>query len=371
MFTPDHPPIREAVRPISNSAIPDDMPHDMPEKYIPPGVPQHILDNMTTEAVKISMDRASEERDQDKQAARQLEVTSNWEKYQKMQRDIRTTSKEAAQNALHNNGHSSHIQASERPPFTSRLFANPEMGNNMEYRASATLPSNYVRKPLLTLVSNGNRAEDYPLLGVDITISPSGLVQERPRQFGETPRYYAPSGIGANSPLRTFGTHSTPDRRDLSGSFGFGSTINPPYPGFGDLFNRSEGFGSGFGIGNPVKSTPSTLGWIPPSTAITPTWGLTAPVQESAITLIPENVSTSPKESDNHVVEETPKKVPERTLTQDEIDDRIDCVVCRERQRNTVFFPCRHLICCSTCTPSLKICPICRAVIDSCTIVYI
>lgn len=44
-----------------------------------------------------------------------------------------------------------------------------------------------------------------------------------------------------------------------------------------------------------------------------------------------------------------------------EPDERLRCVVCWERERNTVAFPCRHLACCAACARKLRDCPVCRA----------
>jgi len=39
------------------------------------------------------------------------------------------------------------------------------------------------------------------------------------------------------------------------------------------------------------------------------------------------------------------------------------CKVCMDREANTVFLPCGHLVCCDTCSPSLRNCAVCRALI--------
>jgi len=39
------------------------------------------------------------------------------------------------------------------------------------------------------------------------------------------------------------------------------------------------------------------------------------------------------------------------------------CKVCMDRETNTVFLPCGHLVCCEACAKSLSDCPICRSVI--------
>jgi len=39
------------------------------------------------------------------------------------------------------------------------------------------------------------------------------------------------------------------------------------------------------------------------------------------------------------------------------------CKVCMDREVNTVFLPCGHLVCCDTCSPALRNCAVCRALI--------
>lgn len=41
------------------------------------------------------------------------------------------------------------------------------------------------------------------------------------------------------------------------------------------------------------------------------------------------------------------------------------CVICMDKERNLVFNPCSHVVCCSICSKSLKSCPICDRVIVS------
>ena len=40
--------------------------------------------------------------------------------------------------------------------------------------------------------------------------------------------------------------------------------------------------------------------------------------------------------------------------------DVLECAVCLCNAKNTVFIPCGHFYTCSTCSPQLKTCPICR-----------
>jgi len=40
--------------------------------------------------------------------------------------------------------------------------------------------------------------------------------------------------------------------------------------------------------------------------------------------------------------------------------DFIECTICMDKNKNIIFYPCRHFYCCSHCSKSLDICPICR-----------
>jgi len=39
------------------------------------------------------------------------------------------------------------------------------------------------------------------------------------------------------------------------------------------------------------------------------------------------------------------------------------CKVCKDKEVNTVFLPCGHLVCCDDCSPKLRNCAICRTYI--------
>ena len=41
--------------------------------------------------------------------------------------------------------------------------------------------------------------------------------------------------------------------------------------------------------------------------------------------------------------------------------DEAECVICMAAEKDTVFVPCYHYYCCSTCAQHVKACPICRA----------
>jgi hypothetical protein len=57
--------------------------------------------------------------------------------------------------------------------------------------------------------------------------------------------------------------------------------------------------------------------------------------------------------------------------------DGLCCVVCQDKTRQMLFMPCKHLVCCSECgrEPSanqgLRMCPVCRAEIQTRFSVYL
>lgn len=46
----------------------------------------------------------------------------------------------------------------------------------------------------------------------------------------------------------------------------------------------------------------------------------------------------------------------------DEIKESLYCIVCFENKRNVIFYPCKHLLCCTECT--VKECPTCNVLIE-------
>jgi len=49
------------------------------------------------------------------------------------------------------------------------------------------------------------------------------------------------------------------------------------------------------------------------------------------------------------------------------VESGMECIVCFERNKDTLFSPCNHICCCSSCASKLKpnICPVCRSAISS------
>ena len=48
---------------------------------------------------------------------------------------------------------------------------------------------------------------------------------------------------------------------------------------------------------------------------------------------------------------------------ENESTGNVECKICMDAEVNVVFLPCGHLVCCSSCAPALKNCPICRGLI--------
>ncbi len=57
---------------------------------------------------------------------------------------------------------------------------------------------------------------------------------------------------------------------------------------------------------------------------------------------------------------------PRKRLLEDDLNQKINCVICFSNERSHLITPCNHLCCCSTCANQIKNqCPICRRPIGS------
>ena len=45
--------------------------------------------------------------------------------------------------------------------------------------------------------------------------------------------------------------------------------------------------------------------------------------------------------------------------------DKQLCKICMERDVEVIFYPCKHFVCCASCSAAVKVCPICRVDIES------
>ncbi len=62
------------------------------------------------------------------------------------------------------------------------------------------------------------------------------------------------------------------------------------------------------------------------------------------------------------VVQNVPARIP---------DSPLECVVCSDMPRDTIFTPCFHIATCSLCSPRVKKCLICKEAVQSRTKVCI
>jgi len=45
------------------------------------------------------------------------------------------------------------------------------------------------------------------------------------------------------------------------------------------------------------------------------------------------------------------------------VTDTSKCIICFEREREVLFYPCGHISCCQTCGKAQQQCPVCRAAV--------
>lgn len=51
-------------------------------------------------------------------------------------------------------------------------------------------------------------------------------------------------------------------------------------------------------------------------------------------------------------------------------DGGMNCAVCYENDRDTVFIPCKHNVTCVKCSKLVKVCPVCRLKINDVIKIY-
>ena len=53
-------------------------------------------------------------------------------------------------------------------------------------------------------------------------------------------------------------------------------------------------------------------------------------------------------------------------LTEDNIyaSNLIECAICMDKNKQIIFYPCKHFYCCDNCSKLLKLCPICCSIIN-------
>jgi chromosome segregation ATPase len=66
-------------------------------------------------------------------------------------------------------------------------------------------------------------------------------------------------------------------------------------------------------------------------------------------------------------LQEKDNQLQEKDKKLEELESRLNCVICNERPRDTIFFPCTHFVCCKQCMKRIEDekCPMCRGPIMS------
>lgn len=44
-------------------------------------------------------------------------------------------------------------------------------------------------------------------------------------------------------------------------------------------------------------------------------------------------------------------------------DNNTECIICMEKNKEVIFYPCKHYYCCKICGDLFDLCPICRSAI--------
>ncbi len=56
---------------------------------------------------------------------------------------------------------------------------------------------------------------------------------------------------------------------------------------------------------------------------------------------------------------------------QEEKENSIMCVACKENKKNMLYTPCKHICCCEECDKSITRCPMCRTQIKERIKIYL
>lgn len=67
------------------------------------------------------------------------------------------------------------------------------------------------------------------------------------------------------------------------------------------------------------------------------------------------------KEKEKEEKEKEKKMKDEKNAPPPETHERTCCVVCLDKEIETIFLECGHMACCQVCSPKLKVCPVCRS----------
>ncbi|KAH3744260.1 hypothetical protein Pelo_14345 [Pelomyxa schiedti] len=123
---------------------------------------------------------------------------------------------------------------------------------------------------------------------------------------------------------------------------------------------------------DPVAKTPTPTPLYPPSPTPTyptlpptPIFSPAFPTLPPAVTPTPTPTPTTPPPTPTPT---TPTQVPPNPTSP--VSQSDECAVCMEHERNAVFVPCAHLVCCFECASIMKTCPTCRGPISSVLKIY-
>ncbi|KAK3589186.1 hypothetical protein CHS0354_018897 [Potamilus streckersoni] len=75
--------------------------------------------------------------------------------------------------------------------------------------------------------------------------------------------------------------------------------------------------------------------------------------------------SVSSSNEVKHVQVEEKKKLDAKTLIEENqrLRDMALCKICMDKSSCIVFLPCGHMVCCASCSPAMRKCPICREIV--------
>ena len=114
-------------------------------------------------------------------------------------------------------------------------------------------------------------------------------------------------------------------------------------------------------VATPATSATPATPVATPATSATPA----TPVATPATSATPATPVATPATSATSALEDS-QNDPEVQLLLEEngqLREARTCKVCLDKEVDTVFLPCGHLVCCRTCAPELRTCPVCRTLI--------
>lgn len=74
-----------------------------------------------------------------------------------------------------------------------------------------------------------------------------------------------------------------------------------------------------------------------------------------------QEVENHQRNSGGNVKSFTADQIAMLRLENLELKDRMTCNICLDKEKDILFLPCGHVVCCSQCSESVNVCPTCRA----------